>query len=186
MWHFKAQCSEQQTGLGQKESTINIFQHLHFIPLQLINARLFTVCSFKTGQRELAINVFTNVYILLHRQWSLIHRYNTGNFMVEKDSGLLFFLSKSGDAQIKNAEFLTVGKAFKAIFWPAPIFGDFTVWVRYITLQGKSGGGREYHKHTGIYRYINESSSIYTHQYKCQNWLTQTNMVNIRSVYTHQ
>ena len=36
--------------------------------------------------------------------------------MVEKDSGLFFFLSKSGDAQIKKAEFLTVGKAFKAIF----------------------------------------------------------------------
>ena len=73
-----------------------------------------------------------------------------------------FVFSKSGDAQIKKAEFLTVGKAFKAIFWPAPIFGDFTVWVRYITLQGKGGGGREYHKHTGIYRYINESSYIYT------------------------
>ena len=53
------------------------------------------------------MNVFTNVQIL-------IHRYNTGNFMVEKDSGKK--VSKSGNAQIKKAEFLTAGKAFKDIF----------------------------------------------------------------------
>ena len=41
-----------------------------------------------------------------------------------------------------------------------------------------------------IQEYKDTSMSLvlynYTHQYNCQNWLTQTNMVNIRSVYTHQ
>ena len=46
------------------------------------------------------------------------------------------------------------------------------------------------HSLKNIQEYKDTSMSLvlhnYTHQYNCQNWLTQTNMVNIRSVYTHQ
>ena len=62
--------------------------------------------------------------------------------MLEKDSGERKKVSKTGDAQIKKAEFLTVGKACKAIFRPASVFRDFTVCVRNTSLQGDGGGGR--------------------------------------------
>ena len=150
---------------------------LHFTHLKLVNgsslwtsSQMFTYCCTAS---EVWFTVMIQATLWLRR--------------TQEKKKKVF---KTGDVQMKKAEFLTACKAFKTIFWPASVFGDFTVWIHNTTLQGDGGGGRERErerqterqtdrqtdrltetetetkngrqcqKHIGIYRYINESSSI--------------------------
>ena len=100
------------------------------------------------------MNVFTNVHILLHRQWSLIHLYNTGNFMAEKDSGRKKKFPKVGMLESKRQNSSQRVKYSKIYSDPRQSLETslFALEIPHCRGRGGGGGGRQTDRQTDRHR----------------------------------